>query len=87
MVREQLGRVMAWNWYENKELWLKVDYWVGSWGPRQGQWGVYNEGRGEVGQKAHGIWPLPQTGRAGVWSNARVNRVWVGEAGGGGGGG
>ncbi len=73
---------MAWNWYENKELWLKVDYWVGSWGPRQGLWGVYNEGRGEGRHKAHGIWPLPQTGRAGVWSNARVNCVWVGEAGG-----
>ena len=41
---QQLGRVMAWNWYENKELWLKVDYWEGTWGPGHGQWREYNEG-------------------------------------------
>ncbi len=68
---------MAWNSYENKELWLKVGYWEGTWGPRQGQWREYNEGRVDDVKKAHGIWPLPQTGRAGVWSNTRVHRVWV----------
>ena len=31
---QQLGRVMAWNWYQNKGLWLKVDYWEGVWGKR-----------------------------------------------------
>ena len=66
--------------YENKELWLKVDYWEGTWGPRQGQWREYNEGRGDAGE-SHGLWPLPHTGRAGTWTNTRVTRVWAGETG------
>ena len=78
---QQLGRVMAWNWYEIKELRLKVDYWDGSWGPRQCQWREYNEGRTDAGA-SHGLWPLPHTGRAGTWTNTRVTRVWAGETGG-----
>ncbi len=59
---QQLERVMAWNWYENKVLWLKVDYWEGTWGPRQGQWREYNEGRVDDVKKAMVFGPSRRPG-------------------------
>ena len=79
---ERVGRIIAWNWSQQRTLHVAVDVWVGQ--RRQNSttsgWEIWEEGKGA--KHRPGTWPSPNTSGSGLWYPARsARRIWACEAG------